>query len=61
MLQSQISSYYVLSIRFPKSSAGLGDWKLEVVDANGLKRKDVVVAYPNKLAAAACDDQPVQP
>jgi len=61
MLQTQISSYYVLSIQFPKSSAGLEDWKLEVVDANGLKRKDVVVAYPNKLAAAACADQPVQP
>ena len=61
MLQTQISSFYVLSIQFPRGSARLEDWKLEVVDAHGLKRKDVVVAYPNKLAAAMCAAQSVQP
>ena len=61
MLQTQISSYYVLSIQFPKSSTRLEDWKLEVVGADGLKRKDVNVAYPNRLAAESCADQPIQP
>jgi len=45
-----ITTFYILTVSPPAGSHGLGDWKLEVVDTQGKKRKDVILAYPSKLS-----------
>ncbi len=58
MLQAQIGSYYVLGIQFPDNHPTLEAWKLDIVDAEGRKRKDAATAYPHKIARAVCAAQP---
>jgi hypothetical protein len=53
ILQIQMNSYYVLDVEFPQNPDKLADWKLEVVDRQGLPRKDVSVAYPSRLPACS--------
>jgi hypothetical protein len=57
MLQAQISSYYVLGLQFPDNLPRLEPWKLDIVDAQGHKRKDVAMAYPRKVARVICAAQ----
>jgi len=45
-----ITTFYILTVSPPAGSHGLGDWKLEIVDTQGKKRKDVILAYPSKLS-----------
>jgi len=49
--QAAISNFYILTVDPPEGSSALGDWKLEIVDPQGRKRKDVVLAYPGKIGA----------
>ena len=57
VLQAEISGFYVLGVQFPESSAKLEDWRVDVVDAQGRRKKDVIVAFPHKLAPAGCAAQ----
>ena len=54
MLLAQIGSYYFLGLQSPHDSSTLEGWKLDLVDAQGRRRKDVAMTYPQKLAPAAC-------
>jgi hypothetical protein len=60
MLQAEIRSFYLLAVRFPGIPARFEDWKIEVVDERGRRRKDVMVAYPHKVTAPACAAQSAQ-
>jgi hypothetical protein len=53
---SEVSGYYVLTI--PITSPEMQSWLLRVADARGQERKDVTLAYPQKLAG--CTVQSVQ-
>ena len=44
-----ISNFYVLTVDPPEHSSGPEDWKLEVVDSQGKKLKNVALAYPGKI------------
>ncbi|HTW59679.1 MAG TPA: vWA domain-containing protein [Terriglobales bacterium] len=57
-IEIAISHFYILSIALPGDVRGLQDWQLEVVDERGMKRKDVIVAYPAKIAG--CQDSPAK-
>jgi hypothetical protein len=48
-----ISNFYILAVHPPTGSSVAEDWKVEVVDAEGKKRKDVTLAYPGKLAGCS--------
>lgn len=50
-----IRYFYILGVSLPEASRGLGDFHLEVVDALGKKRTDVVAAYPAKVPGCAAD------
>lgn len=54
MLQAQMASFYVLGIQFPDNLPKVKDWKVDVVDAGGHRRKDVTVTYPRNLPPAGC-------
>jgi hypothetical protein len=51
-MEIAITNFYVLTVAPPTGSSP-DDWKLEVLDAQGKKRKDVFLAYPGKLQG--CD------
>jgi hypothetical protein len=53
-IEIAMSHYYILSIGLPGDARGLRDWQLDVVDEQGAKRKDVIIAYPARIAA--CQD-----
>jgi hypothetical protein len=48
-IERAIDNFYILGVSPPQRSAVAEAWKLEVVDADGKKRKDVTLAYPGKL------------
>ena len=50
---AEIGSYYSLAVRSQESISKPQDWKLEVVDAQGVRRKDVRLAYPSKLSGCS--------
>lgn len=56
VLEAEIGNFYVLQVETPETSSKAGKWTLEVVDAQGRKRKDVTVVYPQPLAG--CETQP---
>lgn len=45
-LSSQISSFYLLTLKLPDNPAKPKGWKLEVVDERGRRRNNVTLAYP---------------
>jgi Mg-chelatase subunit ChlD len=47
--KEEIGNYYVLGVQPQNRVSRPENWKLEAVDAQGRKRKDVSLAYPNKL------------
>ena len=47
--QMAIASFYILTIA-ARNDAPQEDWKLEAVDLQGKKRKDLTLIYPRKLA-----------
>jgi hypothetical protein len=57
MLYAQIISYYMLGLQSQDNPSTPEAWKLDIVDAQGRRRKDVAMAYPQKLAPAACAAQ----
>lgn len=48
-IEIAISNFYILAIGLPDDSRGLVDFQLEVVDAQGRKRKDAIVTYPARI------------
>jgi hypothetical protein len=50
LLEAEIGNFYVLQIETPQSSSRRENWELEVVDAQGRKKKDVRVVHPHPLA-----------
>jgi len=61
MLQAQISSYYAMGLQFPDGRGALEPWKLDIVDRQGRKRKDIAMAYPHEVARAVCASQSAHP
>ncbi len=57
MLLAQIGSYYFLGLQSPHDNSTLEGWKVDIVDEQGRKRKDVAMAYPQKLAPTGCAAQ----
>lgn len=49
-LYEQMGDFYRLEVELPQGSDKPRDWKLEVVDSRGKRRKDLEVVYPRKLA-----------
>jgi hypothetical protein len=47
---AQVQEFYRLEIELPQPVEKLQDWKLEVVDERGRRRKDLTVTYPRRLA-----------
>ena len=50
MMQAKMAGYYVLTLGARAVPAKSADLKLEIVDAEGHKSKDVTLAYPRRLA-----------
>jgi hypothetical protein len=48
-LRSRLTYVYRLDLEFPETINKPRKWKLEVVDANGKKRRNVAVSYPRLL------------
>lgn len=48
-IEIAVSNFYVLSMSLPDDAGGLHDFQLEVADAQGKKRKDVMVAFPARI------------
>ena len=59
----QMAEFYRVEMELPVAVDKARDWKLEVVDAKGKRRKDVEVVYPRKLVpcAAASPAAPASP
>jgi hypothetical protein len=49
-IEIAISHFYILSVDLSGDARGPQDWQLEVVDDQGMRRKDVIVAYPARIA-----------
>jgi hypothetical protein len=48
-LHAPAREYYRLEVELPAETEKPRDWKLDMVDAQGKRRKDVGVVYPQKL------------
>jgi Mg-chelatase subunit ChlD len=53
IMGAEIGGYYSLVVRSQDSISSPQGWKLEVVDARGIRRKDGNLAYPSKLLACS--------
>jgi hypothetical protein len=45
----QIKQYYLVDVKLPSTVDKPENWKMEVVDERGTRRKDVAVLYPRRL------------
>lgn len=50
VLYAHMSTFYNLEIQLPSQLVKPTDWKLEITDERGKRRKDVLVTYPHELA-----------
>lgn len=57
---NQMSSFYVLSVSEQAPSAKAKDWSLEVIDADGHKRKDIGLAFSHSLTSCSQQGSQVQ-
>ena len=53
----QMAEFYGVEAELAQAVDKPRDWKLEVVNADGKRRKDVEVVYPRKLVPCAASDQ----
>ncbi len=53
LFHRQTAEVYLLELELPGELKASVDWKLEVVDARGKRRKEVEVVYPRKLVPCA--------
>jgi hypothetical protein len=49
-IEIAISNFYILTFSQPNDTHGLLDFQLEVLDAQGRKRKDAIVTYPARIS-----------
>lgn len=55
VIEDAVSNFYILTVGPHKDSHMSEEWKLETIDANGKKRKDVTLAYPGRLTGCTVE------